>query len=220
MNKIKKFITACEERKIGFGQWLIAGLAVVLLRTTIEPVVAGGGLPFIHPFYLVHVPLFFVSLLLAVIVLLHFFTKTDIVKVSKLALIFFPVILLPVMIDFFFVLLTRTKVMYCYICYDVGLNFINFFNPFFSIPDFPLTLRLELAVIAVLSFSYIFFKRHNVFISLVGAFFIFGACFFYVAIPGIFVNFCVFLTLSGFTFYIHVILCVWHRQPVAFNGKF
>ena len=194
MNKIREMIRFCEESPLTFGQWLFAGLCVIVLRCAFETVMTGKEFPFIHPFYLVHFPLFFLSLLLTVIVFLHFFTQTDIVKVSKLAIYFFPLILFPAIVDFIFILVTKKEMEYFYITDHVGLNFINFFNPFFRIPDFPMTLRLEIALATFGSFLYIFLKRHKVLLSLVGAFFIFATCFFYIAIPGIFVNTCVFIT--------------------------
>jgi 4-hydroxybenzoate polyprenyltransferase len=187
-------IRFCEESPLTFGQWIFASLCIVVLRCAFETVMTGKEFPFIHPFYLVHFPLFFLSLLLTIIVFLHFFTQTDIVKVSKLAIYFFPLILFPAIVDFIFILLTKKEMEYFYITENVGLNFINFFNPFFRIADFPLTLRLEIALATLGSFVYIFLKRRKVFLSLGGAFFIFATCFFYIAIPGIFINTCVFVT--------------------------
>ncbi|MFH0877580.1 MAG: UbiA family prenyltransferase [Candidatus Omnitrophota bacterium] len=198
MMKIRDLVVRCEDKQIGLGLWLATALAVIFLRNALEVVVEVGAVPFIHPFHLVHMPLFFLSLLVCVIVILHFFSGEAIARVSRLALCFFPIIILPVIIDFVVVLLTDRQISYGYISFDVGRHFIHFFNPFHSIPYFPLSLRFEILCITVMSFAYVYFKRQRIFLSLLGALTVFGIYYFFVAIPGIFVNLCAFCSPLSF----------------------
>ena len=188
MNKFKNFITYCEEIKISFGLWIATALSIIFVRDFLETVVVDHSFPFVHPFHLIHVPLFFISVLLAIIVLLHFFSGTDIVKVSKVCLVFFVLIVFPPMIDFCISLTTGSEISYGYIQENVLENFIHALNPFFKIQAVPASVRIEVAMVIILSFIYIFLKRKNIFLSLGGAILVFLTCFLYGALPAIFIN--------------------------------
>lgn len=205
MEKIKSFIIRCEESNIGFGLWICTALAIIYIRDSIESLVSTGSFPAVDLFHFLHVPTFFISLLLAIIILLHFFTRTEIIKVSKICLIFFTIIILPVTIDFLTSLVVKRDIVYQYIDENVPQNFINFFNPLFKIPEIPYSLRIEIAVITILSFIYIFLKRNKIFSSLLGAFLVFALCVFYGSIPGILTGgFILFLRALIFVFrFIH-----------------
>ena len=137
MNKLKNFVASCENNTVGLGLWIAVALSIIFLRNALESVIAVGSIPLVSPFHLVHVPLFFIALLLTIIVILHFFSATPILKVSRLVLCFFPIILLPVALDFIFVMLTGGKVSYGYIATDAARSLVNFFNPFFLSKIFP-----------------------------------------------------------------------------------
>jgi 4-hydroxybenzoate polyprenyltransferase len=188
MGKIKNLINKFETADIGFGLWLATALCIIYVRDALETIVVDGSFPFVHPFHLVHVPLFFLSLLLGIIVVLHFFSKTPIEKVSKAALVLFLVILLPPVADLVINLFRPRPVFYGYIEMDLLKNFVNFFNPFFSIETVPASLRIEIALIVILSFLFILLKRSNFISSLLGGLFVFLACFLFGALPGIFIN--------------------------------
>ncbi len=185
MDRIKSFVRRCEENNIGFGLWICTALFIIFIRDSVESLVSTGFFPAVSSFHLLHVPIFFISLLLAIILVLHFFSGTEIVKVSRIGLTFFAVIILPVVIDFLLCLVLKREIVYEYITENVGKSFINFFNPFFKIPEVPFSLRIEITIITALSFIYVFFKRNKILLSLLGTFLIFVLCFFYIAIPGI-----------------------------------
>lgn len=188
---LKKFITLIkryENNAVSFGLWISTALCLIFLRDTLETVVADHSFPFVHPFHLVHVPVFFLSLLLAIIVVLHFFSGTEILKVSRLSLIMFVIILFPPVMDLIVSAFNPRDISYGYIQDNLGRNFIHFFDPFFKIPTVPPSLRIEIAILTVVSFGYIFLKRKRVLLALPGAFCVFGVCFFYGALPAIFAN--------------------------------
>lgn len=194
MDNIKNFIIRLEESKISFALWIFTALAIIYTRDSIESLVCIGTFPPVDLFHLLHVPIFYIPLFLAVILLLHFFSGTEIIKVSKICLIFFAIIISPAAVDLLISLVVRRKVAYEYITEDVWKNFINFFNPFFKIPGVPFTVRIEIAIITILSFIYIFLKRNKIFLSLLGAFLVYTLCVFYGSCPGFLVDsFIVFL---------------------------
>jgi len=185
MSKLKELINRLEETNIGFGLWICLALCIIFIRDSLESIVAVNAFPLADSFHLFHVPVFYFSLLLSIILLLHFFTKTEIIKVSRACLIFFPIIILPVTIDFLISLAARREIEYGYIIENVGTNFIQFLNPFFKIAAVPLSVRLEIAIITILSFGYIHLKRNKISLSILGAFLIYSLCVLFGSIPGI-----------------------------------
>ncbi len=192
MRWFKNFIEYCEEIKISFGLWMCTALSIIFVRDSIETVVVDRTFPFVHPFHLVHYPLFFISILLATIVILHFFSKEEILKVSRLSLIFFAIIIFPPTMDFFISLITKAEFSYSYVQDNLLENFIGALNPFFKMSAVPASVRIEGAIILILSFVYIQMKRRNVFLSIAGVISIYLIFFLYGALPGIFVNLYVF----------------------------
>jgi 4-hydroxybenzoate polyprenyltransferase len=191
---IKKFISGIEDSNIGFGLWISTALCLVFIRDLIEHTINYSSFSEIDLFHLVHIPVFYLSTLLTIIILLHFFSKIEIAKVSRICLVFSGIIILPVIIDFFVYSALGEDMDYLYIFGNLRWSFINLLNFFVKIPGITYGMRAEIACISILSFLYIFIKRNKVFLSLLGGFFVFVICFFYLSIPGLLVVFCKFLS--------------------------
>lgn len=187
MNKLRSFLTSLEDSNIGFGLWVCTVLSIIFIRDFLENVASFRAISEIDSFQFVHCPIFFIAILLSVIILLHLFSKTEIIKVSRISSLFLALIILPVATDFLLSSIGRQEMSYYYITKNVALNFAKFLNPFFRIPGIPYGLRIEIFAISTLSFIYIFIKRQRLFLSFIGAFFIFSACFSYISIPGLLV---------------------------------
>ena len=185
MEKIKRLIRYCEEGNLSFGLWIAAALAIIFIRDSIESLVSARAFPTFTFFHFLHVPVFFLTALISIIVLLKLLTKEDILKVSRISLIFFAIIIFPVALDFIVILVSGASISYEYISENVGEAALNFFNPFFKIPGIPYSLRLEIFIICVLSFSYVFLKTHKISLSGLAAFLVFGLCALYGALPGL-----------------------------------
>jgi len=194
MDTIKKFLSRVEDSDIGFGLWIGTALSVIFIRDFLEHAINFSSFPGIDLFHCVHYPVFYLSTLLTVIILLHFFSKVDIAKVSKISLMFFGIIILPILIDLLVYSALGEDMDYLYIVENLGSNFINFLNPFVKIPGITYGMRIEIAGISTLSFLYIFIKRNKIFLSLLGGFLVFVVCFSYLAIPGILIELCKFLS--------------------------
>jgi len=154
------------------------------------------------------VPVFFLTALLSIILILHFFTKENILKVSKICLVFSAVIILPVILDLIVSLFVQTNISYGYIDANVKQVVMNFFNPFYRIPEVPYSLRIEILIICAFSFIYIYIKAGKILNSILGALLVFCACALYGALPGLLVN--------GFIRIVSLILRVFHP---FFSGK-
>ncbi len=197
-----------EQQTIGLGGWIASALFIIFIRNSFESLVDYHKFPEATSFDLLHVPIFFFSVLLAVIVTLHLFTAVPIINVSRTGLKCFAVILVPVIIDFFSSFLTnKGTVAYNYIFENAGIKFLNFFNPFFSIPELPGSLRLEIAMITILSGSYIWLKTNRVAAAIGGGLTIFTCCFAYVALPALISN--------SFNLLIYPFIKLWTTEPVG-----
>ena len=199
---LKKFLERYENMPIGPGLWLSTALFIIFVRDGIECFIASGFFGGPDDFHLVHVPIFFFSLLLSLIIILHFFAKTDILKVSKIALVVFPLIIFPVVLDFAVLIFGKTRTTYLYIVDNPGLSFLHFFDPMYRIPELPLSIRFEVGLITFFAFVYIFLKRRRVFASLIGSFLVFILCFFYVSIPALLLKVFEFMAFIINTFHL------------------
>ncbi|MBP7835910.1 MAG: UbiA family prenyltransferase [Candidatus Omnitrophica bacterium] len=204
MEKIKRFIRHCEESSLGFGLWIAAALAIIFIRDSLESLISTQAFPEFTLFHLLHVPVFFLTALISIIVLLRLFTREDILKISKISLVFLAIIILPVSFDLIAKLATGAQISYEYVNGNVRQVVLNFFNPFFSIPGVPYSLRIEIFIICVFVFIYVFLKTNKVLLSALAAFLAVGLCVFYGTLPG--------LIVAGF---VKVVSLLW-RIPYPF----
>jgi len=185
MTRLYKFIDKYENMPIGLGLWLASVFFIIFIRDGFESIVINRSWSTPDSFHLLHFPLFFFSLFLAIIVALHLFSKTDIVKVSKISLVFFCIIIFPVTFDFIFANLAKNKTAYLYIESNLWENLPRFFDFAHDSPDFPRSIRIEIAMIILMSFGYIYLKRRKIFSAFSGALTVFILCFLAVSLPAV-----------------------------------
>ena len=188
MTRLKKFIERYENMPLGFGLWLSVALFIIFVRDGIESIISTQAFPSADAFHLTHVPVFFISLLLFLIIILHIFAKTDIQKVSKLALIPFSIIILPVLLDFFFSHFARIKLTYYYIQDNFWQSFLRFLDPTFIVAELPRSVRLEVGLVTLMAFGYVFLKRKKILLSFLGSIAVYTVCFLYVSIPAVLIE--------------------------------
>lgn len=188
MARLTRFIERYENMPMGFGLWLSVALFIIFVRDGIECVISTQGFAVADAFHLLHVPVFFISLLLFLIVILHFFAKTGIQKVSKIALAPFSIIAFPVLLDLIFTHFTKAKITYYYIEDNFWLSFLRFFDPTYAIPELPRSIRLEITLVTLMAFGYIFLKRKKVLPPFLGALSIYLLCFLYVSVPAVLIE--------------------------------
>lgn len=188
MAGLKRLIERYEESPMGFGLWLSTALFIIFVRDAIENIVSFQAFPIADAFHLIHVPVFFISLLLFLILILHVASGTDIRKASKIALLPFAIIIFPVLLDFVFSYFSKTRASYYYIQDNIWICLLRFFDPTYIIPELPSSIRLEIALVTLISFGYVFVKRKNIFPSLLGSLAAYLICFLYVSIPALLIE--------------------------------
>jgi len=85
---------------------------------------------------------------------------------------------------------------------------INFFNPFFKIQSVPYSLRVEILIICLLSFVYVYLKTNKIVRSILSALFTFCVCVLFGALPG--------MLASGFIKVMDLLFRIFHT---FFYGK-
>ena len=161
---------------LGLGLWLSSVLFIIFVRDGLECIISTQGFALADAFHLVHVPVFFISLLLFLIIILHFLSKEDIQKVSRISLIPFSIIVLPVLLDLVFWYFTKTRVSYFYIEDNFWISLLRFFDPTYNIPELPRSVRLEIAVVTLMASVYIAIKRKKVLPTVLGALSVYFLC--------------------------------------------
>ncbi len=193
VGKITRFIERYENIPMGFGLWLSVALSIIFIRDGIESLLTTQNFASANAFHLLHFPVFFLSLLVCIIIALHLFTRTEIQKVSKIALIPFSVIILPVIIDLAISSMAKTEITYIYLTENFWQVLLRFFDPSYRAAELPTGIRIEIVLVILMSFGYIFLKRKNLAIAFFGATAIYILCFLYISVTAVLIEFFRFL---------------------------
>ncbi len=210
MKVIRRFIQDCEESSISFGLWIGSVLAVIFVRDCVESLAIIHSFPLLDYFHLFHIPIFFLAMLLSLIVLLHIFTKEDIVKISKFSLVFFPIIIFPAFFDFLAAVMFNANISYEYISEHNNLRqiFVNFFNPFFKVTGVTYSLRIEILIICLIFYLYVYVKTNSKIKPILGLLAAYCIFTFYGALPSLLIK-----------VFVRVASLLAHLFPLALSGK-
>lgn len=169
---LKNLFFRMEHTSISLAGGATAFLAIVLIRTFFENITYRTTSSFFSSNVQtwVHFSLFYFVALLGLILILHFFARVTIQNVTHFAFLCFPIILTPPLIDF---LLFRgasgNQVAYIFTdAHGLLINFFSFYQ-FQELPGMSTGIRIEIAVILVSSFVYIYTQSRSVLRGIVGA---------------------------------------------------
>ncbi|MCJ7635150.1 tetratricopeptide repeat protein [Candidatus Bathyarchaeota archaeon] len=158
---LKQIITNLENYPINFWQWIIGFLSIVYIRNLFESFSGRIILPFPIA-YLLQYTLAFINPLLTLSIILSLFSKETIVKVSKLMLFAWLFVLTPPLFD---ILLGRAKEVIGYLPVlgnqSIFYLYLNFFNPFITLPGTTIGIRLETVIACLLAFLYVMLKTNR-----------------------------------------------------------
>jgi len=189
--KINQLIKKAENHQISLEKWLIAFFCLVFIRNFLE--IFSTRVNYLLTrhflFFFFHSVASYLFIFLAIILILYFFTRERIEKISRLAIFGVAIVLLPPIIDLIATggagaiikyreigeigsLWQAIKLFFNYIIYG---PFGLFFKPD---SNFPLTqsginygIRIEILIILLSIIWYIFLKTRNIFKVLGGLFF-------------------------------------------------
>ena len=157
----QRIINYLENYPIGFWQWVAVFLPIVYIRNFFESF--SGRIPVPFPIaYILQYTLAFINPLLALSIILSFFSKERIEKVTRLMLFAWLFTLTPPLFDIisgrvktaigYLPLLEHKSLLYAY---------LNFFNPFVTLPGATLGIRLETVIACTLSLIYVYIKSRK-----------------------------------------------------------
>lgn len=103
MKALSQILDNLENKPFGFGLFVATFLSIVILRSFLENFAALniGGYNFFFQWTagLVHFPLWFLNVFIWTSIIAYLFTKEKIIKIARLMIFSFPIILFPVIID-------------------------------------------------------------------------------------------------------------------------
>lgn len=174
-----RLITRLEEVPLSFPGFVAAFASVVLLRSFIEgmfekPHIIGilTNVRMSSWAFLVHFPLFYLSCFLVMLLVIRAVTRTSSIRIAKVLLVMFPVILLAPVIDWLFT--GGVKLAYMMKLKYVGTVLLEAFLPWKKVPVASPGIRIETFLIFLGVVSYIYSKTRSWFKALGGAVICYG----------------------------------------------
>lgn len=184
MNNIKSVINSLESSKISMIYFALTFFFAVTVRNLLETFSSNTSIlmgEFLHYY------LFYASLALVLVLLMHFATKEKVGKIVKVVLPSFLIVTLPPVLDFIISLGRGFHMAYMTpkVHQDILSRFFTFFGTFEG-SGITLGMRIEIALVVAGSFFYFFIKNRNILKSLFFSFLTYSLIFVYVSAPFIF----------------------------------
>ena len=164
--KFKQAILFLEEYDLHLVRYVFLFLAILCIRLCLE-FFANQKLFTLHD--AIHIALWFVFIVLAFVIQLHIFSKVDLRKVLKLSIPCFSIALTAPIID-----LINSHGKFSKMNYLSIQSFSDFIFSYFTIGGANLTrgatigIRIEIIILLIASFNYIYVKRKSLIIAFIG----------------------------------------------------
>jgi 4-hydroxybenzoate polyprenyltransferase len=214
--KTPAFLLKIERNKINFFSFIFSLLGLIFLRVFLElfssPSFKNGIFDKYTLFF--HYPLFYLPLFILLIILLRIFSRESLERITKTALFFFPVIILPPLLDLLFSGGQGFRIAYLFT--DVkGLvfDFFTFFGPW-VVPGITPGIRYEVLLLLSAIFLYLLVKRKKILLALVGTFLGYFIIFIFLAWPSI-----IFSLVFKKSHYLLPEIISYFRQPLSFLSE-
>jgi|TARA_Y100000310_G_scaffold318132_1_gene371830 4-hydroxybenzoate polyprenyltransferase len=183
INLEKSIVNYLENLKIPFIYFILTFFSLIVLRIFLEEFSDIDSIGIKLEIFL-HLFLAFTALAILIIFLFYLLTKTNIIKVSKVVLPSFVIILLPPILD---LILSKGKgYNMAYMIPDIYNNLIlRYFTFFGDFPGIGVTpgIKIEIAIVLLASFIYFYLKNHDSIKSLFYTFLFYTLLFWLAATP-------------------------------------
>jgi 4-hydroxybenzoate polyprenyltransferase len=185
VNKLKRIVIYLEKSRISFHGFLITFLGTIFLRNFLETFSDRDNFwtPVSFFAYFVHYPMFYLCLFMALVIILHWLTREKIVKITKILLFFFPIVLIAPILDL--LLSGGQGYNMSYLFGDLSYlirNFITFPWNYSGRGATP-GIQIELMVIFLLVICYLILKTGKPFRAVIGGIFFYVLVFVSGSIP-------------------------------------
>ena len=165
---VKKFINIAETYKISFNTFIILFFSICFIRNFLEglleyPKIIRANIDI--KITLMQIGCLFnlewITLFLYIIIIIYLLTKTNIIAIFKITLLFFCIIIIVPIIDFFIYYPDGCKIDYLYTLKDYLNALFYFFIPFVDVKVCT-GIRIEVFISVILLFFYILIKTQNI----------------------------------------------------------
>ncbi len=180
---LKKIINSLENSQIPFIYFILTFIFVISLRNFIE-LFSDTDTSQISFEEFFHYDISYMVLAMVIIILLYFFIKKDVLKITKIVLPSFLILLIVPIIDLIWSLGKGLNMAYMLPGYHSNLmqRFFTFFGDFSGLGITP-GIRIEIIIVLLGVFFYIYINSSRIIKSLLGILFAYPIYFFYLAAP-------------------------------------
>lgn len=165
---IKKISTRLENMDISLPAWAASFFAVSLIRNFFEGLLEhtrsiGGGATAGDSFSIMflHYNLEWLALLMVLVLIFYFTTKTPVIKLLKITLAFYSIIIIVPFIDFFAYYPKGSGVLYLFGARDYARCLLYFFAPNINV-KVSAGVRIEVFIAVIFSFLYVLEKTRGI----------------------------------------------------------
>ncbi len=184
---IGRIINRLEQTPMTFSGWCAAFLGIAIIRTFLENASGRSAqdIATTDVQTLVHYVLFYIPAILVIVLTVWFFTKRDILLVSRVALFGFLVVLIPPVLDLIISGGAGYRIAYLLV-FPAGLfsNFITLFGDH-VLPGITPGIRIEICLIVAATFLYIYTRRKSIVYALLGSTTVYSLIFVLLALPSV-----------------------------------
>lgn len=184
---MKKLYTAITQHQVNLQQWLIGFAGILFVRFLLENLSSTTALGVIGSDIstILHYYLFYGTLAIALILILHIFLQTTIEQNAKLVLFGLLITWLPPIVDFLFSWGNGFTMTYYFApASDLLFRYLTFFGPIDTVGITP-GIRLELALVVIAIFALIRHVRGSASTALFGAWVTYSVLFIWLSLPSL-----------------------------------
>jgi len=180
---LKKSINSLENSKAPFIYFILTFIFVISLRNFIE-IFSDSDTSQISFAEFFHYDVSYIALAMVVIILLYFFIKKDVLKITRVVLTSFLILLIVPVIDLIWSFGNGLNMAYMLPGSHSNLmqRFFTFFGDFSGLGITP-GIRVEIILVLLGVFFYTYINSSRIIKSLLGVLFAYSICFFYLAAP-------------------------------------
>lgn len=184
---IKIFIQKLEDSQLFLNQFLVTFFGIIFLRNFLETFSDqdNAWTAVSSTAYLIHYPMFYLSLFLVLSIILAIVTKVKITKISKLLLYFFPVILIAPIVDLLLSNGNGYNMSYFFCDFEQLVKKYFTFSGTYQDSGATPGIQIELIVIFSLTTAYLFLKSKKASSAILGLLLFYSAAFFMGALPSL-----------------------------------
>lgn len=170
-NYFRNIFQKMEDEKVSVWYYIASFVFIVLLRILLEFSLYKYGTVDLQ--MALHFSLYYVAVALSAIILLKLLTKEKVSKIGRVVLSAFAILILPIVVDFTISLFHPLTVSPAYV-YPNGLldgviRFFTFFGPEVAGGGATTGMKIEIAILLVLMFLYLRYKKCSSYKSILGA---------------------------------------------------